>query len=124
MGRIRSFDSADGQKIFYMTVDASRIQSVPAEGGPVSDVIGPLHRYPSGNAVTSEGIYYEAPPHSGDQRYVRFFSFATGTSKPVAITNRPFELGLTVSPREPYILFDQVDDLDRDLMLLRDFHPE
>jgi hypothetical protein len=40
------------------------------------------------------------------------------------VTSRPFELGLTVSPREPYILFDQVDDLDRDLMLLRDFHPE
>ena len=83
-----------------------------------------MHMYPSGIAVTSEGIYYEAPPHSGDQRYIRFFSFATGTSRPVAVTNRPFELGLTVSPRDPYILFDQVDDLDRDLMLLRDFHPE
>jgi hypothetical protein len=40
------------------------------------------------------------------------------------VANRPFGLGLTVSPREPYILFDQVDDFDRDLMLVRDFHPE
>jgi len=123
-GGFRPFESADGQRIFYVTLDASRIQSVPAKGGPVSDVTGPLHMYPSGVAVTSEGIYYGAPPHSGDQRYIRFFSFATRTSKPVAVTNRPFELGLTVSPREPYILFDQVDDLDRDLMLLRNFHPE
>ena len=79
--------------------------------------------YPSGIAVTSEGIYFDDPPHSGDQRYVRFFSFATGTSRPVAVTSQPFELGLTVSPRDPYIRFDQVD-LDRDLMLLRNFHPE
>ena len=123
-GGIRPFESMNGRRIFYMTLDASRIRSVPAEGGPASDVTGPLHMYPSGIAVTSEGIYYGAPPHSGNQRYVRFFSFATGTSKPVVVTNRPFELGLTVSPRDPYILFDQVDDLDRDLMLLRDFHPE
>ncbi|HEY3455915.1 MAG TPA: winged helix-turn-helix domain-containing protein [Bryobacteraceae bacterium] len=123
-GAIRSFESVDGQKIFYMTLDGRKIQSVPAEGGPASDVTGPLHTYPSGMAVTSDGVYYEAPPHSGDQRYVRFFSFATGTSKPVVVTNRPFRLGLTVSPRDSYIVFDQVDDLDRDLMLLRDFHPE
>jgi hypothetical protein len=32
--------------------------------------------------VTSDGIYYEASPDSGDQRYVGFFSFGTGTSKP------------------------------------------
>jgi Tol biopolymer transport system component len=123
-GGDQPLESADGRTIFYLSVDGTRIQSVPAEGGAASDVTGPLHVYPSGFAVTSEGVYYEAPPHSGDQRFVCFFSFATRTSRPLAVANRPFYIGLTVSPREPYVVFDQIDDLDRDLMLLRDFHPE
>jgi hypothetical protein len=122
-GGYRPFESADGKRIYFLTLDGSRIQSVPVEGGAGSDVTGPLHVYPSGIAVTSEGIYYEAPPHSGDQRFVRFFSFAAATSKPVAVASRPFGLGLTVSPRDPYILFDQMDALDQDLMLLREFDP-
>lgn len=123
-GGFRPFESADGQRIFYLNLDGSRIQSVAAGGGPASDVTGPLHIYPSGIAVTSGGIYYEASPHSAVERYIRFFNFETGTSRPVAVASRPFGLGLTVSPDHAYILFDQVDDLDRDLMLLRDFHPE
>jgi Tol biopolymer transport system component len=123
-GGFRPSESPDGKKIFYLSLDWTRIRSVPVEGGAESDVTGPLHVYPSGIAVTSEGVYYEAPPHSGDQRFIRFFSFATGTSRPVAVASRPFRLGLTVSPRDPYILFDQVDDFDRDLMLLQNFDPE
>lgn len=123
-GGERPIESADSRRIFYLLMGGNRIRSIPLEGGTTSDVTGPLHGYPSGTAVTPEGIYYEAPPHSGNQRFVRFFNFTTGTSRPVAVASRPFYLGLTVSPREPYILFDQVDDLDRDLMLLRDFHPE
>lgn len=123
-GGERPFESVDGRRIFFLPMDESKIRSVPVEGSPVSDITGPLHMYPTAIAVTSEGIYYEAPPHSGDQSYIRFFNFATGTSKPIAVTSRPFRVGLTVSPRGQYILFDQADDLDRDLMLLRDFHPE
>jgi Tol biopolymer transport system component len=71
-GGLQPFESADRQRIFYKALDGSRIQSVPAGGGPASDVTGPLHTFPSGIAVTSDGVYYEAPPHSGDQRYVAF----------------------------------------------------
>jgi Tol biopolymer transport system component len=123
-GGFQPSESADGKRIFYLSLDGTRIRSVPVEGGAESDAIGPLHVYPCSFAVTSEGLYYEAPPHSGDQRFIRFFSFATGASKPVAVASRPFYLGLSVSSREPYILFDQIDDLDRDLMLLRGFNPE
>jgi Tol biopolymer transport system component/DNA-binding winged helix-turn-helix (wHTH) protein len=123
-GGFQPSESADGKTIFYLSLDGSKILSVPFEGGPAAEVIDPVHGYPTGFAVTSGGIYYEAPPHSGEQSFVCFFNFATRTSRPLAIADRPFYLGLTVSPREPYILFDQIDDLDRDLMLLRDFRPE
>jgi Tol biopolymer transport system component len=56
-GGYRPYESADGQRIFYRTWDGNRIRSVPVNGGPASDVTGPLHVYPSSFAVASEGIY-------------------------------------------------------------------
>ena len=121
-GAARCYESPDGKTLVYLTADFSRIESVPVGGGLPSKIAEPLHSYPTGFAVTSAGVYYEAPPHAGDQRYVRFFSFATGNSRPVAVANRPFALGMTISPDGKYVLFDQLDESGSDLMLVRDFH--
>jgi hypothetical protein len=113
--------SHDGRLVYFLRQDRSEIWSVPAAGGQPVKVTGPTHRYPVGFAVTSKGIYYGAPPHSGEERFIRFLDFSTGENRPVVITKRPFHVGLSVSPDSRYILFDQYDESGSDLMIVEDF---
>jgi hypothetical protein len=122
-GGQRPFESPDGKSIYFMTPDGREIRCVPVGGGPPSKVAAPIHVYPSGFAVTSQGVYYGAPPHSGDERFIRFFSFSTAESRPVAVARHPFYLGMSVSPDANYILFDQIDEFESDLLLVKDFRP-
>jgi hypothetical protein len=115
-------ESPDGNTVFYHAPqDPGEIRSVPVQGGESVRITGPTHPFPAGFTVTSEGIYYGAPPHSGEQRYIRFFSFRTGQSRPVILANRQFHIGLSVSPDSKYILFDQYDESGSDLMLVENF---
>jgi hypothetical protein len=41
----------------------------------------------------------------------------------VAVASRPFVLGMSVSPDSKYILFDQLDEIRSDLMLVENFRP-
>ena len=108
--------------IFYHVLqNPGEIWSVPAHGGPSARVTGPTQHFPVGFAVTSEGIYYEAPPHSGERRYIRFFSFSTGTDRPVVLANHRSHTGMSISPDSRYLLFDQYDESGSDLMLIENF---
>jgi Tol biopolymer transport system component len=115
--------SHDGKLVYFLRQDLSEIWSVPAEGGQPLRVTGPTQRYPVGFAVTSQGIYYGAPPHAGEERFIRFFEFSTGKSRPVVLAKRPFHVGMSVSLNSRYILFDQYDDSGGDLMIIEDFAP-
>ena len=116
-------ESPDGNTVFHFARDGSGIWSLPVTGGPSTKVVGPVHPYPSGFAVTAEGIYYAAPPHSGEQRFIRFFRFSTRQSRPVAVASHAFYLGMSVSPDSRYVLFDQIDESESDLMLVENFRP-
>ena len=117
-------ESADGKKVYYHVLrDPGEIWSIPVEGGEAVKVTGPTQRFPVGFAVTAEGVYYGPPPHAGDQRFVRFFNFSTGQDSPVAIANRPFHSGMSVSPDSRYILFDEYDESGSDLMIVENFPP-
>jgi hypothetical protein len=120
-GGIRPFESPDGKSVLYLTLDGTAIRSVPAGGGPSTLVAAPVQQIPSGFAVTSRGIYYPAPRQSGEPGFVMFVSFSTGDRRPVALAHHPFGLGISVSPDDQYILFDQDDQFERDLMVVRDF---
>jgi hypothetical protein len=106
---------------FYFAVDNTAIWSVSADGGQSVKVVDVTHDYPSGFAVTAEGIYYAASAHSGEQHLIQFFSFLTAESRPVALAHHPFDFGMTVSPDSKDILFDQQDEIGSDLMLLENF---
>jgi Tol biopolymer transport system component/DNA-binding winged helix-turn-helix (wHTH) protein len=120
-GGQRPVETPDGKRVVYMSLDGTELRTVSTEGGPSTRVAGPVHPYPTGFAVTQEGIYYPAPPHSGAERFIMFSSFATGGSRPVAIARHPFGVGMTVSADGVHILFDQEDRLDHDLLLVKDF---
>jgi Tol biopolymer transport system component len=122
-GGHRPLESSDGKRIFYNSLDGSRIRSIPVAGGPPSDVRGPLHSYPSAFAITPKGIYYESPPQAGGAYFIRFYGFNTGEDRPVALARHLPFLGMTVSPDETHILFDQFDEYDLDLMLVSEFRP-
>jgi hypothetical protein len=101
--------------------DPGEIWSVPVQGGQPVKMVGPTQRFPVGYTVTSAGIYYGAPPHAGQERFIRFFSFATHRSTPVVLAKHPFHSGMSVSPDSRYILFDQYDEEGSDLMLVENF---
>jgi hypothetical protein len=118
-------ESLDGTGLYYLRwrgVTECAIWKVPIEGGHPVRIAGPLHPpWPSAYAVTRDGIYYTAPPHSGDQRFIRFYSFASRQTRPIAVTNRPLGLGITISPDGRQLVFDQTDHVDSDLVLIENF---
>ena len=116
-------ESPDGKRVFYhLLQDPGEIWSIPVQSGQPVKVTGPTQRFPVGFTVTSEGIYYGAPPHAGEQRFIRFLSFSTGQNNPIVVARRPFHSGISVSPDSRYILFDQYDETGSDLMLVENFH--
>lgn len=119
-GGTRPFESADGRTVYYHTwPNPDGILAVPVDGGQPVKIIGPTHPFPIGFAVTRDGIYYPAPPHAGPDRHIVFFRFATGQEHPAVIVDRPFRLGMTVSPDGRFIAFDQLDDAGSDLMMMK-----
>ena len=115
-------ESPDGKRLFYQLFeDPGEIWSISVHGSQPVKVAGPIQRYPVGFTLASEGLYYGAPPHAGERRFIRFFSFSTGENKPVVIAQRPFHTGMSVSPDSRYILFDQYDEPGSDLMLIENF---
>jgi Tol biopolymer transport system component/DNA-binding winged helix-turn-helix (wHTH) protein len=120
-GGQRPIESPDGKRVVYMAPDGSELRSISTDGGLSTRVAAPVHPSPTGFAVTQEGIYYPAPPHSGADRFIMLMSFTKGGSRPVAVARYSFGLGMSVSDRHEHILIDQEDLLDRDLLIVKDF---
>jgi len=115
-------ESPDGKAVFYhLQQDPGEIWRISVQGGKPIRIAGPTHRFPVGYTVTRDGIYYGAPPHAGEQRFIRFFSFSTGQDRPVVVARRPFHSGMSVPPDSSHILFDQYDESGSDLMLVENF---
>jgi Tol biopolymer transport system component len=121
-GGARPLESFDGKKIYYRSdLQPKEIWSIDVDGGSPTKVAEPVHAWPADFTITANGLYYLAPPHSGDLRFIRFLNFVTGLDKPVAVTNRPFAFGMSASPDGSYLLLAQIDETRSDLMLIKDF---
>jgi eukaryotic-like serine/threonine-protein kinase len=116
-------ESPDGRTLYYCHTALDEgywVWRVPVQGGDAERVTGPLSEQVA-FAVTTEGIFYSAPPVSRSQHLIRFFSFSTGRSRPVAVTDRLIDLGLSLSPDQRFLLFAQRDQTGSDLMLIENF---
>jgi len=122
-GGQRPVPSPDGKTVFYVTSQGDQIRAMPAGGGHWTTVVSRLHSYPTGFTLSGDDFYYVAPPHSGQESFLMSLNVRTGRSRPVAIAQYPFQLGLSVSPDKRHILYDQVDQVDRDLLVVKDFLP-
>jgi len=82
-GGFNPFESADEKVIYYAKSesDESPVWKAPANGGEETQVLDSVYR--SAFAVSRNGIYFILPPG------VRYFTFATGISKPVLAIEKP-----------------------------------
>jgi Tol biopolymer transport system component/DNA-binding winged helix-turn-helix (wHTH) protein len=122
-GSYLPLESPDGKTLYYChKLPEKGIWKMPVEGGPGVQVTGPYSPPVCGLEVTADGLYYTPAPESPNQYSVAFFSFSTGKSRPVVITDRPIGiLALSVSPDQRYILYSQSDQSGSDLMLVENF---
>jgi dipeptidyl aminopeptidase/acylaminoacyl peptidase len=122
-GGVSPIESRDGTTLFYCHELAEKgVWKIPAQGGMAERVTGPLSEENWGLAVTDEGIYYAAARDSRNRYSIQFFSFSTGQTHDVVVSDRPMgRLGLSISPDQRFVLFVQQDQSGSDLMLIRDF---
>jgi hypothetical protein len=114
-------ESPDRKWLYYSasTFGATPLRRVPVSGGKSEEVlpeIGGLNF-----TVVEDGIWY-LTPSSKDGNLLKFYDFATKSSRTVYRTTAPYSAGLTVSPDGRRILFTQIDSpFSRDLMLVENF---
>jgi Tol biopolymer transport system component len=113
-----SFESPDRKWLYYSkdVNDITTIWKVPLGGGEETQVHpGPLW-YGYNFVVVEEGIYLTKTGGT-----LEFFDFASGKSKTILQIDRPWGLGLTISPDHRWLLFSQWDQVSSDLMLVENF---
>jgi dipeptidyl aminopeptidase/acylaminoacyl peptidase len=114
-----AFESPDGKTLYYTKSNggAEGIFAMPLSGGSerqvIKDRIG--HR---GFAVFSDGIYYLTGQDPNSE--IRFYEFASGRSRRIAIVEDTFDLGFSVSPDRKSFLFSRFVP-DYNLMMIENF---
>ena len=113
-------ESPDG-KLFYFarSVTNSSLWRVPVEGGKESQVIKSL--FMEQYEVVEDGIYFIPELTPGVAASIQFLRFATGAVDQVLNFKGHPAYGLSVSPDGRSILYNQVDPLEVDIMLVENF---
>lgn len=121
-GGFEGFESPDG-KYFYYTKgrNTADLWRIPAAGGEETPVLEHhKSRLTRAWKVVDEGIYFAAI-ESPTRQMIKFFDFATEKLTPVAPVEKPFSLGLSISPDGRWLIYSQVDRTGRDIMLMENF---
>jgi Tol biopolymer transport system component/DNA-binding winged helix-turn-helix (wHTH) protein len=121
-GGFEGLESPDG-KFFYYAKGRRLpgIWRIPVEGGAETPV---LDHHQAGFwrvwTVTEQGIYF-ATAENPSRPLIEFFSFATGQVTQIAALEKPFYLGLSVSPDGRWLIYSQLDQSGSDIMLMENF---
>jgi Tol biopolymer transport system component len=121
-GGFEGLESPDG-KFFYYAKGRRLpgIWRIPVEGGTETPV---LDHHQAGFwrvwTVTEQGIYF-ATAENPSRPLIEFFSFATGQVTQIAALEKPFYLGLSVSPDGRWLIYSQLDQSGSDIMLMENF---
>jgi Tol biopolymer transport system component len=120
-GGTTAFESPDGKSIYYMKGGWSgSVWKMPLGGGEESQVLpSVIFR---AFCLVNEGIYFIPESGADGKSSIQFLSFATAKVKTVAPMSAPPAAGLSVSPDGRSLLFSQIDEAGRDLMLVENFH--
>ena len=117
-------ESSDSQWIYYSgdpTFRGTKLRRAPSRGGEATDVF-PEQVAGRNFVVTEAGIWYLTPnPSPREGSLLRFYDFASKTTRTVYRTERPVGPGLTLAADGRRILFTQRDRSGSDLMLVENF---
>ena len=117
-------ESPDSQWIYYSGHPVHRgtkLRRAPLRGGEATDVF-PEQVAGRNFVVTEAGIWYMTPsPSLKERSLLRFYDFASRSTRPVYRTERPVGPGLTLAPDGRRILFTQLDRTGSDLMLVENY---
>jgi Tol biopolymer transport system component len=110
-------ESPDGNWLYYKTEESLWRLALRDAASPEDLGLKIGGAYTVGN----DGIYYAAVPEEG-KFALKFRRMATGTDNLIAVSDKPFGWGLTVSPDSHTVLYSLYDDQwTLDLMLVENF---
>jgi Tol biopolymer transport system component/predicted Ser/Thr protein kinase len=115
-----AFESPDGKFVYYTKQDpSSALWKMPLSGGEESQVLPsvPWRAF----SLVNEGIYFIPKPGADGKQSIQFLNFATGKVKTVVPIPGQSYYGFNVSPDGGSILYTQIDERSRDLMLVENF---
>jgi len=117
-----AIESPDGKFLYYVKGrQLPGIWKIPVAGGEEAPV---LDHHQAGRwrswTVTEQGIYF-ATAENPTQPLIEFFSFATRKVTQIATLEKPFFLGISVSPDGRWLIYTQLDQSGSDIMLMENF---
>ncbi|HEX4947563.1 MAG TPA: protein kinase [Blastocatellia bacterium] len=114
------FESFDGKTLYFQHLGPEGgIWKIPVEGGAAVQLTGPVNAY--AYAVGKEGLFYSPAPDATQKGSLQFFSFATGKTRTVVVTDSPIGGMIGLSPDQRFLAFALRDQFNRDLMLIENF---
>ena len=116
-------ESADGKYFYYHK--SQEIWKVPVEGGEETLVTSEQTNFMNMWALGCQGIYFTEPRAAKHQMILKLFRFESGQSSQIAVLDQPFpgsgtRLSLPADAR--WLLYDQFDRDESDIMLIENFH--
>jgi Periplasmic component of the Tol biopolymer transport system len=122
-GGVTPQESLDGRKVYFASHDAHAVLKsvdLSPDSGQESVVEG-MPRLSSSELWTlSQGGIYFVPEDT--PKSLRYFDFASKQTHTIFEVDKDFGSGLSVSPDGRWIIYSQLGDVNKDIMLVEHFH--
>lgn len=119
-GGYTAIESADGFVYYANPRNNPALWRISVRGGEESQVVPALY-HANAFAVRDSGIYFIPPRNANGTYSIEFLEFASGKTFEVASIDKPVGERLALSPDGRSLLYGQIDQQGRDLMLVENF---
>jgi Tol biopolymer transport system component len=117
-------ESLDGKYFYYHKLADNALWRVPADGGEETLVTKERINYYNFWTLGTQGLYFTEPRPKEHKSILKLFRFETGQSTPLAVLDQPIptaQYRLSVTADGRWLLYDQLDRDECDLMLIENF---
>jgi Tol biopolymer transport system component len=113
-------ESPDGKTLYFVRgwPGVVSLWSIPVDGGEETKVLDPLELT---FVIGRKGIYFARKLDNEGRTEVRHYEFGSGDIRTITTLELSAPSGVTVSPDERTILFDNRDKMGSDIMLVENF---